>query len=88
MTKDKIREGLAWEMALKNGAVAEGQLEWRESTRFFWLHQADIALEHLDSVGCVLKVERELPPPKDPKYLMWQEDEILEAIYAATERLV
>jgi len=40
MTKDKIREGLAWEMALKNGAVAEGQLEWRESTRFFWLHQA------------------------------------------------
>ena len=33
----------------------------------------------LRSEGLMIKVERELPKPKDPKYLLWAEDEIVEA---------
>ena len=40
---------------------------------------------YLHSKGVALTIDRELPSPKDLKYLMWTEYEITEAGYTATE---
>ncbi len=49
---------------------------------------ADGYSEYLHSQGVVLKVEGRLPKPKDPKYLMWTEQEVKEAGYTLTKPLI
>lgn len=84
--REEIREGIAW-LLLDQSKKHLNEVVPDIRKTIFWNH-AGVIMHNLHSQGCVLKVDRELPKPKDPKYLMWQKDEIVDAGYVAIEPLI
>ncbi len=83
MTKqEEIREG----MRTIPTNIMEG---WGTTTA---IHLSDklieLILRYLHSRDLAIKVESELPKPKDPRYLMWTKEEIEKAGYKATVPLI